>query len=334
MRYIIYGAGGVGGIVGGKLFMSGKEVVLIARGAHLEAIRRDGLRLQHPNPNTTEMLRIPAVSHPSEIEFRDDDVVILTMKSQDTIGALEDLREAAGDLIPVVCAQNGVENERQALRRFRNVYGMLVIMPANYLEPGLVDTTAWPGTGVLDLGRYPEGSDDLAEQIAADVSAAGFVAQADPKILRLKYSKLNQNMVNAIQAIIHPEVDTADILEKARKEAEACFTAAGIEWAPTSEMMGRNAANRSGAPAGIGGGGWRGGSTWQSLMRGVGSSETDYLNGEIVLLGRLHGVPTPANEVLQLYVDRVARSRQEPGTTDVEEVRAEIARREAALSSA
>ena len=106
--------------------------------------RAEGLRLKHPNPDTTETLPIPAVAHPSEITFREDDVVLLTMKSQDTSAALEDLRIAAGDEIPVICLQNGVENERIALRRFRNVYGVLVIMPANYVEPGIVDTTSWP----------------------------------------------------------------------------------------------------------------------------------------------------------------------------------------------
>jgi 2-dehydropantoate 2-reductase len=93
-------------------------------------------------------------------------------------------------------------------------------------------------------------------------------------------------------------------------------------------MMARTRST-GGAPGGIGGGGWRGGSTWQSIVRATGSSETDYINGEIVLLGHQHGVPVPANEAMQLYVDRLARTRGEPGSVDVEELRAEIARREA-----
>ena len=331
MRYIIYGAGGVGGIVGGKLHLSGADVVLIARGEHLRAIQQNGLRLRHPEETLT--LPIEAVGHPSEIEFRPDDVVILTMKSQDTEAALDELRLAAGDQVPVVCCQNGVENERVALRRFANVYGMLVIMPANYLEPGLVETTAWPTTGVLDLGRYPEGTDELCERIAADIERAGFVARADAKVMRLKYSKLHQNMVNAIQAICDPKEDSTDILAKMRAEAEACFAVAGIDWAPMQEFAERNSRMRV-SVGGIGGGGWRGGSTWQSLMRGAGSSESDYLNGEIVLLGRLHGVPTPANEVLQVYVDRLARLKQPPGSVTVEELREQIARREQAVATA
>ena len=55
-------------------------------------------------------------------------------------------------------------------------------------------------------------------------------------------------------------------------------------------------------------------SIWQSLERRLGSIETDYLNGEIVLLGRLHGVPTPVNEVLQRLANDLARRRAEPGT--------------------
>jgi 2-dehydropantoate 2-reductase len=332
VRFIIYGAGAVGCLIGGKLHMNGSEVVLIGRGAHIDSIRRDGLQLKHPNPDAIETLRLPAVTHPREIEFRDGDVVLLTVKSQDTVAALDDLRLAVGDAIPVICAQNGVDNERAALRRFSNVYGMLLIMPAEHLQPGLVETTAWPMTGVCDLGRYPEGTDALAEAIAAEIAAAGFGAGALPDVMRYKYSKLHQNMVNALQAILPPDADSADITQKLRAECEACFAVAGIDWAPTSEMMGRM---RGGPPpAGIGSSGWRGGSMWQSIARGVGNSEVDYICGEIVLLGKLHGIPTPANEVVQLEVDRLARTKQAPGSVDIEALRAEIRVREQAIIAA
>jgi 2-dehydropantoate 2-reductase len=57
----------------------------------------------------------------------------------------------------------------------------------------------------------------------------------------------------------------------------------------------------------------RGGSTWQSLARGAASVETDYLNGEIVLLGRRRGIPTPANSLLQNMMAELART----GATEV-----------------
>ncbi len=330
MRYVIYGAGGVGSIIGAKLFMAGFDVSLIARGDHLRAIQRDGLRLAHPNPDTTEQLPITAVGHPSEIEFKPDDVVLLTMKSQDTAPALDELRYAAGDQIPVVCAQNGVENEREALRRFANVYGMLVIMPASFTEPGVVETTAWPVTGVLDLGRYPGGTDATVEAIAADLKKADFLSSPDENIMRVKYTKLRENLINAVHALLPADADTTDILERLRSEATACFEAAGIEADETPVMM-KRAAGMSATVGGVGSGGWRGSSTWQGIMRGTGSSETDYLNGEVIQLGRLHGIPTPANDVMALYVDRMAREKQTPGSISIGELRDEIAKR-AALS--
>ena len=54
----------------------------------------------------------------------------------------------------------------------------------------------------------------------------------------------------------------------------------------------------------------------QSLLRGTGSVEVDQLNGEVVLLGRLHGVPTPVNELLQRLTNELARDRRPPGSYD------------------
>ena len=161
MRYVIYGAGAIGGTIGGKLAQHGHDVTLICRGAHLEAVKRDGLLLRTPDGDTR--LPIPAVGGPAEIDWQGDEAVIVTMKSQDTEAALEALRDAAGD-VPVVCSQNGVANERMALRVFSCVYGLNVRMPATHLDPGVVIAHSAPVTGVLDLGCYPEGADHLADK--------------------------------------------------------------------------------------------------------------------------------------------------------------------------
>jgi 2-dehydropantoate 2-reductase len=63
-----------------------------------------------------------------------------------------------------------------------------------------------------------------------------------------------------------------------------------------------------------------GGSSWQSLTRGTGSIEADYLNGEIALLGREHGIPTPVNETLQRLANRAAADRRPPGSLLPEEI--------------
>ena len=67
-----------------------------------------------------------------------------------------------------------------------------------------------------------------------------------------------------------------------------------------------------------------GGSSWQSLARGTGAIEADYLNGEIVLLGRRHGVPTPVNAALQRVANRMARERIPPASLTLEEIGREI----------
>jgi 2-dehydropantoate 2-reductase len=113
MRFIIYGAGGIGGTIGARLFQHGHEVILIARGEHLKAIQERGLIFKSPHETVT--LPIPCFGYPSEIRFQEGDVVFMTMKSQHTREALEALRDAAGEDIPVICCQNGVANERMVI---------------------------------------------------------------------------------------------------------------------------------------------------------------------------------------------------------------------------
>ena len=169
VRYIIIGAGAVGGTIGGCLFQAGHNVVLVARGAHLEALRARGLRLV--TPLGPSMLRIPAVGGPAEVGLRPGDTLILTAKTQDAAALLDEWAwqpvsggTVAAETLPVVCAQNGVASERFALRRFRHVYSMHVWLPATHLEPGEVASQGVPLAGLLHIGRYPSGADATSER--------------------------------------------------------------------------------------------------------------------------------------------------------------------------
>src|SRR4029078_7465211 len=93
MRFVVYGAGAIGGAIGGRLFEHGHDVVLIARGAHYEAIRDRGLRIQSPDDDAT--LEIPVVDHPAQLDLTADDAIFLAMKSQDTLGACAALTACA-----------------------------------------------------------------------------------------------------------------------------------------------------------------------------------------------------------------------------------------------
>ena len=317
VRYVIYGAGAIGGSIGARLFQKGHDVTLICRGAHLEAVQRDGLLFRTPDEETT--LRIAAAASPAEIEWRGDEVVLLTMKSQDTAPALQALRAAAGD-VPVICAQNGVANERMALRVFTRVYAMLVVLPATHLVPGEVLLHSSPLGGVLDCGRYPDGKDALIEQVAADLRESGFGAQPDPQVMRLKYAKLLTNLGNIVQALCG-DGPAGDLVRRVRDEAMMVYEAAAVDCAPPEELVARHHGITVKPIAGAGG--RAGGSTWQSLERG-GSLETDYLNGEIALLGALHGIATPFNRMLQLAAAEAVREGRRPGAYTVEELMARV----------
>jgi 2-dehydropantoate 2-reductase len=334
VRYIIIGADAVGGTIGGCLALAGHEVVLTARGAHLDALRSHGLRLG--TPFGTDTVPATAIGGPDEIDLRPDDVLVVATKSQDSVAVLAEWARrpvlgggTASEDLPVICAQNGVANERFALRRFRHVYGMCVWLPAAHVAPGEVAAYGRPLAGLLWVGRYPAGTDETAERLAADLAASRFLAPVTPDVMRWKYRKLLSNLGNAVEALCLPpgagrDDDRAaaaqELSERAAAEGIATLDAAGIGYASAAEV--REARGHhvdfgpvAGTPRG-------GGSSWQSLTRGTGSIEADFLNGEIVLLAREHGVPAPVNEALQRLANRAAADHLPPGSLSPEEIAA------------
>lgn len=316
MRYVVLGVGAVGGVIAGRLFESGHEVVLVARGKHLEAIHSNGLTVDSPSGTVT--LQVPVVGHPVDAHPAPGDVVIIATKSHDTSGALDALCATGCDQLNIVCAQNGVRNEEAALRRFADVYGVCVMAPTAYSQPGLVEAYSSPVAGILDIGRYPSGTDEVSEAISKDLSASTFVSVPRPDIMRWKYRKLTSNLFNAIEALLGPGGWPDELTTRVGREAEEVIAAAGIEMVSAAEDSERRGDLLSLAP--VSGGTRGGGSSWQSLERGLGTIETDYLNGEIVLLGRLHGIPTPANSLLQRMAAQAARNRAAPGSTSAEDL--------------
>jgi 2-dehydropantoate 2-reductase len=330
MRYIIIGAGAIGGTIGARLLQGGHEVALVARGAHLDALRDSGLRLATPDGTVT--LPVTVVGGPGELSLRADDVLILGVKTQDADRALDTWAwqpvtggGVAAQALPVFCAQNGVASERLALRRFRHVYGVCVWLPATHLEPGVIESQGSPLTGLLPVGRYPAGTDETSCQVAADLAASRFLAPVSEQVMRFKYGKLLTNLANAVEALCGPATAqgengarAGELRQRARDEGAAVLAAAGIDYASAQEMAALRGDQVKIVP--VRGKRRGGGSSWQSLTRGTGSIEADYLNGEIVLLGREHGVLTPVNELLQRLANQFAAARREPGTITADEM--------------
>lgn len=306
MRFVVLGAGAVGATVGGRLADAGHDVVLLARGLHAEVMARDGLRLATPDRVITA--RLPVVTDPAQLRYDEGDALLLATKTQDTVAVLDALprRDAA-----VFCVQNGVANERLAARRGFDTYGVVVMLPAVFLEPGHVDAQGSPYSGLLDVGRYPDGVDERTTLVSSALAASGFVSSPEPRVMRWKYAKLLRNLGNALEAMTGHDLDeremgvVRELDARARAEAEECYRAAGIDWASDDEWSARRGMQVQWTP--VEGRDRMGGSTWQSLARGAGAVEADYLNGEIVLLGVQHGVATPVNRMLQREVVGLAR---------------------------
>lgn len=310
MRYVILGTGAVGGSLGASLHRSGQEVVFVARGPQLEAIRANGLSIETPE----EAFTVDAfcAASPREVDWREGDIAVLAVKSQDTEDALRSLAQVARPTTPILCLQNGVNNERAALRRFPRVYGAMVIVPATYLVPGTISVGSAPVLGICDVGRYPSGVDEPAEEIAEALQGARWAANASPEIMDWKYGKLLENLSNVTQIVLGLDDREGDLTVLARAEGLACLAAAGITSVSADQMRERRARSLMSRP--VAGRSRVGASTWQSIERRTGSVETDYLNGEIVLLGRLHGVPTPVNAGLQLVAAEIARGARPAGS--------------------
>jgi 2-dehydropantoate 2-reductase len=320
MRIIVYGVGAIGGTVVAALALSGQQVIGIARGAQLAAISEGGLLLR--TPEKAARVRFPCVADPTEIEFRSDDVILLTMKTQDTLGALERLRAAGVVNQPIFCVQNGVANERLALRLFPEVHGVTVMVPASISAPGEVSAFSVPRHGIFDIGRYPGGSNSHDDRLAQALELTNIATFVTPDVMQSKYGKLLLNLGNIVDAAFGFEADVKRFNALLRAEAEAVYQAAGILWRdigaadPRRDQLMRyqpiEGVKRSGS------------STAQSLARGAGSLETDYLNGEIVLLGRLHGVPVPANAYFVELSVRMLRDKLKPGAVSVAQAEAEL----------
>jgi 2-dehydropantoate 2-reductase len=317
MRIIVVGAGAVGGVVAANLALAGTPVVAVARGDHARVMRESGLRYE--SPTGTRTVELPVATSIGEIGATDDDVFLLGVKSQDTAGVLDDLRAAGVTDQPIVCMQNGVDNERRALRLFPRVYGICVMLPADHLAPGVVRVWTAPRSGLLDVGRYPRGADHLSVQLAATLEAATFGSIPRDDIMSWKYRKLLMNLGNAVEAVCGRGGSAGRLGEIVRAEGDAVLAAAGITVVSAEDDLARRGDALRIQP--VGDEQRRaGGSTWQSLRRGTGTIETDYLTGEIVLLGRLHGVATPANQALQQAAAEMARSGEPPASRSADDV--------------
>lgn len=324
-RYVIYGAGAIGAAVGAHLWRTGHSALLVGRAAHVNRIREAGLTLV--TPDETFVLRVPATVDLRDAGVLRDDVILLCVKSQDTETALREIRDAGADpkSVPIFCLQNGITNEDRALRLFETVHGVMLNVPGVYLEPGVVSNPIRGNAGFMDIGRYPVGTDEVTHQTVSDLIEAGYAVNRHNRVMDAKRAKFLGNLGNSLGAITDGAGDSGAFLREVQREGEACLHAAGLTFENPEEFNARVA--RSRGETAMAPGQRNLGSTWQSLMRGATSLETDFLNGEVVRMGRLHGIPTPHNAVLQETVARMHASGSRPGRFTIADLEGFVAAR-------
>ncbi|HYP44902.1 MAG TPA: 2-dehydropantoate 2-reductase N-terminal domain-containing protein [Propionibacteriaceae bacterium] len=332
-RYILIGAGAIGGSLGGRLTQAGEKVVLVARGEHLEVLRRRGLRLRSVDGDETVQVR--AIGGPEEIELVDEDVLVLATKTQQATEALAQWADApvrsgaavigtAGERLPMLTALNGVAGEQLALRYFARVYGVCVWMPTVHLQPGEVLIAGTPIAGMLHIGRVPAALTDEADrrllaQVQETWPRAGVAVRLPADVMSWKYRKLISNLANAFEALTGPSADLSRLVAAANGEARQVLDAAGIAYTSDAEEQAAREQSFSkssvpGTPTDLGG------STWQSLSRGTGNVESDYLNGEISLIAHRLGQSAPINAGVAALARRAAARGQRPGSISVDEL--------------
>ena len=286
----VMGAGAVGSYFGGMLARAGHAVTLIARPQHVEAIGRDGLRMD--TKTFDEHVRVTASSDPAALKGMQ--LVLFCVKSGDTESAGQQIKPYVGKETVVLCLQNGCDND-QRLRT--------VLTDAEVAAAVVYVGTEMAGAGhVKHHGRGELVIDPVRNipELARTLEAAGIPTQVSDNVRGQLWLKLILNCAyNAISAIARkpygetvPSVGVKDVMRDVVDECLAVAKAEGVNVPGDVDAAVQRIVDT--IPQQYS-------STAQDIMRGK-PTEIDYLNGHIVKRGKALGIKTPANQALWAMV--------------------------------
>ncbi len=294
MRIAVIGAGGVGGAFGAALAKAGADVTFVARGAHLAAMQKDGLRVEGGRGDT---LISPCQATDDPASIGPVDIVMFCVKLWDVESAGERIKPLIGPDTAVITFQNGIDAPERLVPILgaRAVMGGVAQISATIAEPGVIRQT---GTFMrLVFGELGGGKSARGEAFLALCKAAGFDASHSPAILTEIWMKFiilatNSAFTAATRTPIGKLREDADIMEQwdlATREVIALGKACGIAL-PDDAADKAMAFSKQAPPAMMA-------SMAHDLIRG-GRIELPWLSGKVVALGRERGVPTPVHAVL------------------------------------
>ncbi|HEX9463280.1 MAG TPA: ketopantoate reductase family protein [Alphaproteobacteria bacterium] len=168
MRMAVIGAGGIGGYFGGRLAAAGADVRFVARGAHLDAMRRDGLRIESPQGDLT-VKPVRAAADPAELGPEPFDVVVIAVKLWGTDAAIETARKLVGPKTAVVSFQNGIGAIPALTKAFgpERVLGGVAHIATAIGAPGVIRQT-----GAMERLTVGEPAGGISPRVTAFVEAA------------------------------------------------------------------------------------------------------------------------------------------------------------------
>ena len=291
MRIAIFGAGGIGGYLGGRLSQAGEEVVLIARGEHLQAIKEHGLRVDSIKG---DFVANPALATDDPTEAEPVDAVILGVKAWQVLDAAKAMRPMIGPETFVVPMQNGVEATAQlasVLGEKSVVVGLgglvsYIVGPGHILHAG--------GEPYVSFGESDNSTSERTQNLLEAFKNAGVTANIPANIQAALWAKLALMAVNSgIGAITRVPTgqwrSVAGSWKMAQQVAqEVLAVAAGKGIAMPSDSLASTVARlEASAPNSTS-------SMQRDLMEGR-FSELEVQTGAVVRLGLEAGVPTPVN---------------------------------------
>ncbi|MFF2273185.1 ketopantoate reductase family protein [Agromyces sp. NPDC058136] len=316
MKIGIIGAGALGGTFAALLARAGHELEVTARGAGLDAIRAEGIRLSGGYGDAhAHVAAGPLLAERPEL-------VLVATKAQDAEAAIA-AHAALLDGVPVVVVQNGLDGVATAERLLprSSVVGLLSIIAANYTEPGVVRVTT-PATSYLGRG---DGEPDAESKRLAAILSDAVPVVAIPGFRGAQWTKLIVNMLNAVPAIVGRSVQEvlADrrlrlVVAASMREAVRTGIARGVRFGALQGLGDRRLRLFARMPLGVGqllpwlmgvrmGTVPNLGSTQQSLRRRQ-PTEVDFLNGAVVREAEAAGLDAPVSRALTALVHEVERT--------------------------
>lgn len=303
MRIAVVGAGGVGGYFGGKLAAAGEDVTFVARGRHLEAMKRDGLRITSPRGDVL-VEKVKTVGTIGEIDVAD--LVLVGVKLWDTEDVAAQLGPLAKKGAGIVSFQNGVDKDEVLGRHVPNesIIGGLSYIAASISEPGVIGHSG--SLQKLVFGEYGGQRSERCEALLAACGKAGIDAEATDAIERLIWEKFvflvglsgTTSLFRTTIGPIREDAEKRRLLQETMAEVVAVGRAKGVPLAESfaDERLAFVDTLPPGMPS----------SMKVDLERGN-RLELPWLSGAVVELGSKLGIATPANTriftELKPYID-------------------------------